>query len=87
MEGMKEMISGEAIPKFENEPFKWIWAIDFIEPGDQEEIRLAVERIKILVANPENYLGKGGAGKVYDMGNDLCLKLVKNRHNNPNIHH
>jgi serine/threonine protein kinase len=36
-------------------------------------------KIKELISSPENFLGKGGAGHVFDTG-DQCIKLMKNRH-------
>lgn len=33
---------------------------------------------------PENFLGEGGAGKVFDLGNGVCIKLMVNRENSPN---
>lgn len=34
----------------------------------------------------ENFIDKGGIGKVYALPNGFCMKLVEDRHNSPNRH-
>lgn len=61
--------------KYENNNV-WIENIDFTE-GELKE------KIEEIVSNPDNFLGEGGAAKVFDLG-DQCIKLIKNRHNSKN---
>jgi len=50
----------------------WEESIDFVKG----ELR---NKIQQCVSDPEKFLGKGGAAKVFDLG-DQCIKLVLNRH-------
>ncbi|MBD3311776.1 MAG: hypothetical protein GF349_04790 [Candidatus Magasanikbacteria bacterium] len=56
----------------------WPGEISFTEPQENKVI-------KRWVKNPDNFLGKGGAGMVFDLG-DQCIKLIENRHASPRAH-
>lgn len=66
----KEKITIENKRVFE----KWEGPVDFI---GNKELR---EKIVEIVTNRENFIDKGGAGQVFDLGT-YCIKLMKNRHN------
>jgi len=55
--------------------------IDFVGALDEE----LKAKIEVLISDPKNFLGKGGAGRVYDIGLQ-CIKIMSNRHRNPNAH-
>lgn len=82
MNNSLEIFQGEADDKDGEDLEHMVWrdAVDFINNPDQEKIILE------KIGNPENYLGEGGAAMVFDVGEDRCVKLMKNRHNSPNAH-
>ena len=61
----------------------WVEVVDFIKHSFNPNIDLS-QRIKDEVTNTERYLGHGGAGKVFDLGNNVCIKMMRNRHADPN---
>jgi len=58
----------------------WTEPVDFEKDRDEQEIDLINKKIEEYVRNPDNFLGAGGAGKVFALENQ-CIKLMKNRHN------
>jgi serine/threonine protein kinase len=75
-------MSFEDIPKTEQDLNKWTLSIDFENEADSESEKTA-DLIKQFISNPDNFLGSGGAGKVYNI-NDQCIKLIENKHGNIN---
>lgn len=59
----------------------WLESIHFFVEDFVHNQELA-DRIKDRLT-PENFLGEGGAGKVFDLGNGVCIKLLVNRENSP----
>lgn len=57
----------------------WEGPIDFKEQREELELESTLKIIECYVKDPENFLGEGGAGKVFNIG-DQCIKLMKNRH-------
>lgn len=57
-----------------------------VESGPNQDLRRVAKIIKDFVRNPENYMDQGGAGRVYAFGKmyDVCVKIIVNRHNQPN---
>lgn len=56
----------------------WSGEIDFSELDEPSK-----EFIRKCASNPENFLGLGGAGKVFDLESS-CIKIMENRHRSPN---
>jgi RIO-like serine/threonine protein kinase len=55
---------------------------EFIENLDAVEglDTVAVAEIKERLSDPERYLDKGGAAVVYTLSNDVCIKVLTDRH-------
>ena len=66
---------------FKNPSQKETWSrpLDFVEDGFNPNASFR-EFLQTAVENPEQFIGKGGAGKVFDLGNGWCIKLTENRH-------
>lgn len=64
-------------PPAVNEERLLIVSEDFPLP---EETLGEIERV---IKNPENYIDEGGAGKVYRLPGDLCIKVMEERHTSP----
>jgi RIO-like serine/threonine protein kinase len=72
----------EEIPRAEQGLRQWTLPIDFDREADSESEK-TTDLIKQLISNPDNFLGSGGAGKVFNLG-DQCIKLIINRHGKQN---
>ncbi len=53
-----------------------------LESADKQIERAAEQLLQFEV--PEHFIDKGGAGEVFDIGNGWCMKLIINRHIDPN---
>jgi serine/threonine protein kinase len=59
------------------------------EEPHQETREFRQQYIKALqkwIDQPENYLDCGGAGKVFSLGDGVCIKVMENRHNRADAH-
>jgi len=64
----------------------WVGSkIDCLENGFNPDFSLA-EFVEKRVADESRFLGKGGIGKVFELGNGLCIKIMENRHTKPDAH-
>ncbi len=61
---------------------QWFESMHFFE-NDLLESPELLEEIKERIT-PENLLGRGGIGNVFDLGNHFCIKIMPNRENSPN---
>ncbi|KKQ27876.1 MAG: hypothetical protein US42_C0004G0015 [Candidatus Magasanikbacteria bacterium GW2011_GWC2_37_14] len=59
--------------------------IDCIETGFNPNFSLA-EFVEKRVADESRFLGRGGVGKVFELGHGLCIKIMENRHTKPDAH-
>lgn len=78
---MSEILRGVTLEMIEPMPEKKIWtgSFDFVHDGFNQDINLrgVIER---YVTDPGNFLGEGGAGKVFDLGEGRCIKIMPYRH-------
>lgn len=74
---MGEQRHGEAGKSWEKKV--WDTAIDFVHHDVNPEKGLSHE-INTYVSNPECFMDAGGAGKVFDLDNHVCIKMMHNRH-------
>jgi tRNA A-37 threonylcarbamoyl transferase component Bud32 len=57
----------------------WEDKLDFRPDQDNLDLELTIEKIEKMIKIRENFLGSGGAAKVYNL-EVQCIKLIKNRH-------
>lgn len=76
------MIRSRDLPQFIEGKEIWTDIIDFVNSDFNPKAGL-VNYIRERVSNPELSIGVGGTGKVFDIGNGVCIKMMKNRHADP----
>lgn len=78
---------GEGVPIPESEIKKYENMEWFKEMSlDDDDKRALTEEIERIVADPERYIDRGGAGAVYRLSKGLCVKLLENRELSPAAH-
>ena len=70
-------------PEYGRERHVWKEGVDFVGQGVNENANLA-EFMHDRVTDPERFLGLGGAGMVYALENNVCVKVMRNRFNDKN---
>lgn len=74
----------DMMEQLKRDPNSLVWTGDLDFFGTEVEGAPSLSAwIEERVTSPELFLGKGGAGHVFELGARVCIKLVENRHAKP----